>query len=277
MTSVKQSFCLNGRVVIITGGAGLLGFKHAEAIAEMDGIPILIDINKDKLDIAVRELKKSFGVNKIVGSYVCDITNKSQLETVLKSILEEYGRIDGLINNAAIDPKVDTQGLNSSRLENYPLSSWNNEINVGLTGALLCSQVFGTYMAEKNKGVIVNIASDLGIIAPNQSLYHQEGVEDNQQSVKPVTYSVIKHGLIGLTRYLATYWAEKGVRCNALAPGGIFNDQNEIFIQKIKDLIPMKRMANSNEYKSAIVFLVSDASSYMTGTVLSIDGGRTCW
>ncbi len=275
MISVKENFCLKERPIVITGGAGLLGFKHAEAIAEMDGIPILIDINKEKLDEAVIQLKKSH--NAVVASYVCDITDKSQLEGVLASILKEYGHVDGLINNAAVDPKVDDNGLSSSRLENYPLSSWNDEIKVGLTGALLCSQVFGSYMAEQNKGVIINIASDLGIIAPNQSLYHQEGVEENQQPVKPVTYSVIKHGLIGLTRYLATYWAEKGVRCNALAPGGVFNNQNDTFIQRIETLIPMRRMANIDEYKSAIVFLISDASSYMTGAVLNIDGGRTCW
>ena len=146
---------------------------------------------------------------------------------------------------------------------------------MGLTGAMLCSKIFGFEMAKNRKGVILNISSDLGIIAPDQRIYRKKGLPENEQPVKPITYSVIKHGLIGLTKYLATYWADKGVRCNALGPGGIYNNQPNEFVNKISNLIPIGRMADSDEYRSAIVFMVSDASSYMNGTNLVIDGGRT--
>ena len=167
---------------------------------------------------------------------------------------------------------------NGTRLENFALDSWNRELNVGLTGALNCIQTFGTAMANDGKGgVIVNIASDLSVISPYQALYKKAGVPDEQQPVKPVTYSVIKTGLIGLTRYVATYWAASGIRCNALSPGGIFTNQSPSFVEKISTLIPQSRMAHINEYHSAIQFLCSNASSYMTGQNLIIDGGRSCW
>ena len=139
------------------------------------------------------------------------------------------------------------------------------------------SREIGKRMAENGGGVILNIASDLGIIAPNQRIYRKEGVAENEQPVKPVTYSVEKHGLIGLTKYLATYWAKNGVRVNAIAPGGVYNNHNDAFVQKLTNLIPLGRMADKDEYKAAILFLISDASSYMTGTTLIIDGGRTAW
>jgi NAD(P)-dependent dehydrogenase (short-subunit alcohol dehydrogenase family) len=158
------------------------------------------------------------------------------------------------------------------------LDQWNLEILVGLTGAFLASQIFGTLMAERNSGgVILNIASDLSVISPDQRLYQKEELTADLQPVKPVTYSVIKTGLIGLTRYLSTYWANKNIRCNALSPGGIFNNQDEAFVKKIENLIPLKRMAKKDEYRGAIQFLCSDASSYMTGQNLIIDGGRSVW
>jgi NAD(P)-dependent dehydrogenase (short-subunit alcohol dehydrogenase family) len=152
---------------------------------------------------------------------------------------------------------------------------WNADIAVGLTGAFLCSRIFGQEMAKRSSGVIVNISSDLGVIAPDQRLYRKEGLPDDQQPVKPVTYSVVKTGLIGLTRYLSTYWADKHVRVNAISPGGIFAGQPEEFTRKLHELIPMKRMAREDEYEGAILFLCSDASSYMTGQNLVVDGGRT--
>ena len=150
-------------------------------------------------------------------------------------------------------------------------------MSVGLKGAFLCSQVLGSKMVERGKGVIVNISSDLGLIGPDQRLYEQDGIPDDQQPVKPVTYSVIKSGLIGLTRYLATYWATKGIRANTLCPGGVEADQPENFKERLHSRIPMNRMANKDEYQGAVLFLVSDASSYMTGATLTVDGGRTCW
>ncbi len=272
---VQDKYRLEGKVVIITGGAGLLGIQHAKAIAEMGGVPVLLDVSKQKLLLAEEDIKK---VSPNVYSLVVDITIEQELQTACEKIISEFEKIDVLINNAAINPKVEEETkTNFSRLENYSLDNWNKELNVGLTGAFLCSKIFGSSMAINNSGIIINISSDLGIIAPNQNLYRKDGVNADQQSVKPVSYSVIKHGLIGLTRYLATYWAEQGVRCNALALGGVFNQQDEQFVKKISELIPMRRMANLDEYKSAIVFLASDASSYMNGSVLTIDGGRSCW
>lgn len=268
--AVLDTFTLQNRTAIITGGAGLLGVKHAEAISEAGGIPILVDINKEKLD----EVNKKYGFE----THTCNITNKKNIENLLGWAKNKFSSLDILINNAAINPKVEnTGGLEGSRLENYPLESYEKEISVGLTAAFLCTQIFGTHMSENGGGVIINIASDLGTIAPNQSLYAVNGLEDHEQPVKPATYSIIKHGLIGLTRYTSTYWAHKSVRCNALAPGGVENGQNEIFLTRIKKLIPMGRMATADEYKAAIVFLASEASSYMNGAVLSIDGGRTSW
>ena len=150
-------------------------------------------------------------------------------------------------------------------------------MRISLTGAFLCSQVFGCAMADRGSGVILNISSDLGIIAPDQRIYRQDDVAEEMQPAKPVTYSVAKHGIIGLTKFLATYWADAGIRVNAICPGGVYNGQPDEFVDKLTALIPMRRMADEDEYKAAVLFLISDASTYMTGSVLSIDGGRTCW
>jgi NAD(P)-dependent dehydrogenase (short-subunit alcohol dehydrogenase family) len=161
-------------------------------------------------------------------------------------------------------------------LENFSREQWDMELSVGLTGAFLCSQIFGEAMATNGKGgVILNIASDLSVFAPDQRLYRKDGLSDDMQPVKPVTYSVIKAGLIGLTRYLATYWADKGVRSNALSPGGVFNNQGEEFVQRLSNLIPMGRMANREEYRGAVQFLCSDASAYLNGQNIVMDGGRS--
>ena len=159
--------------------------------------------------------------------------------------------------------------------ENFLLEDWDFQLKVGLKGAMLCSQVFGQEMAKRGEGIILNIASDLSVFAPDQRLYKKDGLRPDQQPVKPVTYSVIKHGLIGLTKYLATYWAEQGVRCNALYPGGVYNGQSDEFVQKLIELIPLKRMASKDEYRGAVQFLCSDASAYMNGQNFVMDGGRS--
>jgi NAD(P)-dependent dehydrogenase (short-subunit alcohol dehydrogenase family) len=198
----------------------------------------------------------------------------------MTQVLDLAGRVDILINNAANNPKMDASSLDQAaktRLENFPLEIWNQDIAVGLTGAFLCSRIFGTEMARRGKGVILNVASDLALIAPDQRIYRKPDVTEDNQPVKPVSYSVVKHGLLGLTRYLATYWCDRGVRVNAISPGGVYTGQDEVLVQKLSNLIPLGRMAYADDYKAAIVFLVSDASSYMTGANLIIDGGRTVW
>jgi NAD(P)-dependent dehydrogenase (short-subunit alcohol dehydrogenase family) len=273
---VKQSFDLKGKVAVITGGAGLLGEKHAEAIAEFGGIPILLDIDEKAGTKKASRISNEYQVD--CEFMLCDITDELQISSVRDSLLSRFGHIDILINNAAIDPKVEAKNeKNLSRLENFPIDQWNLELSVGLTGSMLCSKIFGYEMAKNGKGVILNISSDLGTIAPDQRIYKKDGLPENEQPVKPITYSIIKHGLIGLTKYLATYWADKGVRCNALCPGGIYNNQPDEFVKKISNLIPFGRMAHEDEYKASVVFMLSDASSYMNGSVVSMDGGRTCW
>ena len=183
-----------------------------------------------------------------------------------------------MINNAAIDAKFEKTSKNkNSRLEDFNIKRWDNEISVGLTGTMICIKHFGSKMAKKNQGVIVNISSQYGLVAPNQSIYTKNNKPNDTQDVKPITYSAIKHAMIGLTRYTATYWAKNGVRCNALAPGGVFNNHDDIFVNNFSSLVPLGRMATKDEYKSSIIFLCSDASSYMNGSVLTVDGGLTCW
>jgi len=273
--SVKQSFDLTGKVAVITGGAGLLGEKHAEAIAEFSGIPILLDIDEKAGTKKASRISNEYQAD--CEFMLCDITDESQISSVRDSLLSKFGHIDILINNAAIDPKVkEDSEINLSRLENFPIDQWNLELSVGLTGAMLCSKVFGYEMSKNGKGVILNISSDLGTIAPDQRIYKKEGLPEHEQPVKPVTYSVIKHGLIGLTKYLATYWPDR-VRCNAVCPGGVDTGLHKEFVEKVTERIPMGRMASADEYQGALIFLLSDASRYMNGAVISIDGGRSCW
>ena len=199
------------------------------------------------------------------------------------NILKNSGDVEVLINNAANNPHVtDMQSVKSghhwSQFEVFPLDIWEKDISVCLTGAFLCSQVFGSDMAKKNKGVILNIASDLSVIAPDQRLYKDSKRSDKEQVVKPVGYSVVKSGLIGLTKYLSTYWAHSGLRVNALSFGGIYsNDLDPVFVSRLESLIPLARMASMNEYKAAVLFMISDASCYMTGHNMIMDGGRSVW
>jgi len=272
MTDAQKLFDLTGRVAIITGGTGLLGQQHAAIIAAAGGIPVLVDLRA----LGEAELRDRFG--SAACSLVADITNETEVAKLTVEVLRRFSRIDILINNAANNPKVESPGdFAKSRLESFPLEQWNADLAVGLTGAFLCSRIIGREMARQKRGVIINIASDLALIAPDQRLYREEGLPDDQQPVKPVSYSVVKTGLIGLTRYLATYWATAGVRVNALSPGGVYNNQADEFVQRLSQLIPLGRMAGINEYQGALLFLCSDASSYMTGANLVIDGGRSCW
>lgn len=274
-----EKYKLNGKVAMITGASGLLGKEHAKALLEAGAKVVLTDISEKGLKAVKEQLNEQYNLDSIITEYM-DVTNENNIKDTERKLSEQGLRIDILVNNAAIDPKVNkNEGLiESSRFENFSLEQWNLEINVGLTGAFLCSQIFGSKMASDNRGgVILNISSDLSVLAPDQRLYIKENFTKAMQPVKPVSYSVIKTGLIGLTRYLATYWAAENIRCNALSPGGVFNDQDSEFVNRLKNLIPMDRMADVDEYKSAIQFLCSDASSYMNGQNIVVDGGRSIW
>jgi NAD(P)-dependent dehydrogenase (short-subunit alcohol dehydrogenase family) len=279
MTTPSARYDLSGRTALVTGAGGLLGRQHTAALVEAGARVVVSDIGLGQCETAIATIREIAPKADLV-PLVLDVTSQESIHAAAIDLSGRGVDIDILVNNAAIDPKVtSTPGvMHSSRFEAFPVAQWQTEIAVGLTGAMLCAQVFGAPMAERGRGVILNIASDLGVIAPDQRIYRQPGISrDEEQPVKPVTYSVIKHGLIGLTRYLATYWADRGVRVNAISPGGVFNNQDPAFVERLTRLIPMGRMAKVDEYRSAVQFLCSDASSYMTGQNLVMDGGRSVW
>tara|TARA_B100000780_G_C21093981_1_gene441061 strand:+ start:166 stop:984 length:819 start_codon:yes stop_codon:yes gene_type:complete len=270
-----NKFSLKDQNILITGASGLLGAQHAMAVAEAGGNLILVDIDLNSLKKLEEKLNKKFNINVLTKKI--DITNEIELVNFNADLISKEIYLSGLINNAARNPKVEDGKINSSRLETFSSKEWDLDISVGLTGAFLCSKVFGNHMAKfSKKGVILNISSDLGLIAPDQRLYRKDGIDENKQSVKPVSYSVVKHGMIGLTKYLATYWPGV-IRSNALCPGGVENNQGKEFILRISDKIPMNRMAQKEEYQGTIIYMLSDASSYLNGAVIPVDGGRTAW
>ena len=279
MKKAFEKFDLTGKTALITGAAGLLGMEHAAALLESGATVVLTDIGEQQLLAACSSLSEVADAAHIL-TKVMDVSQPDAVRAVAEELVARGHRIDILVNNAAIDPKVkgDVGVLETSRLENFPLDQWDLQVAVGLTGAFLCSQIFGGAMASDGKGgVILNIASDLSVFSPDQRLYRKDGLADGMQPVKPVTYSVIKSGLIGLTRYLATYWADRGVRANALSPGGVSNGQGDEFVQRLTSLIPLGRMACREEYRSAVQFLCSDASAYLNGQNIVMDGGRSVW
>ena len=274
---LENIFRLDGKVIVITGATGLLGRKHAQAIASYGGTPVLLDLSQQTVDELANELNNQYKVGSV--GFSVDITNEHAVENNANQIIEHFGKIDGLVNNAANNPKVeDSNEVNFSRLENFPLNVWHDDLNVGLAGSFLCAKHYGNQISKNpNGGSIINISSDLGLIAPDQRLYSKPGLSEDRQPVKPITYSVVKTGLIGLTRYLATYWAEKNVRCNAICAGGVENGQPEEFLKDVSSRIPMNRLAKADEYQSTLLWMLSDSSSYLNGAIVSVDGGRAAW
>jgi NAD(P)-dependent dehydrogenase (short-subunit alcohol dehydrogenase family) len=268
-------FSLAGRVAIVTGGAGLLGVQHAEAIASAGGIPVLADLRQTEAEARAREIATAFGVPAM--GVVCDVTRPGSIEALVQVVLKRLGRLDILVNNAANNPKVETPGASFSRLERFPAEQWNADIAVGLTGPFLCAQIIGGVLATQKRGVVINISSEYGIIAPDQRLYLKEGLPADEQPVKPVTYSVVKAGLHGLTLYLATYWADRGVRVNTISLGGVESGQPAAFLERAAARIPMGRMAKPHDFQGALVYLCSDSAAFVTGANLVVDGGKTIW
>ena len=259
----KQKFAL------ITGAAGLLGKEHAIALLEENFNCILTDINYQQLNNMKKKLPKKFQDKTIIKKM--DVSKEKSVKKIYNFIKKKKLYLNVLINNAAIDAKVSTKKNNINNLENLNLNLFTNELSVGLVGAVITTKYFGEIISKnKNGGSIINIGSDLSVIAPNHSIY-QGGYK------KPLSYSIIKHGLLGLTRYISTYWPKQKVRCNMISPGPVLQNQPKTLIKNLKRNIPMGRLASKSEYKGVIKFLSNDYSSYITGQNIIVDGGKTVW
>jgi NAD(P)-dependent dehydrogenase (short-subunit alcohol dehydrogenase family) len=268
---MQDLFSLKDKVVVVTGALGLLGRNHCIALCKAGASVIVADLNEEKCaDFAAKSLKNAIGIH-------LDVTRKESIKELVHNVVQMYGRIDVLVNNAAINDMFEdpNAAAEQSKFENYPLELWQKSIDVNLTGVFLCSQVIGPQMVLQKSGSIINIASTYGITAPDQSIYIDQ--QGNQSFYKPPAYSVTKGGIIMLTKYLAAYWGSTGVRANTLSPGGVENGQNDFFIANYSKRTPVGKMAAQTDYQGAIVFLASDASNYMTGANLIVDGGWTCW
>jgi NAD(P)-dependent dehydrogenase (short-subunit alcohol dehydrogenase family) len=269
-------FDLTGRVAILTGGAGLLGRQYSRTLAEAGAKVLIADLDADRAAEAAEATMRETG-GEAVGLLV-DVTSSSDVGRMVGVARERWERIDILINNAAVDPKFDAgvADQQANTFEDYPLALWQKSLEVNLTGAFLCSQAVGRVMMTARRGVVVNISSTYGIVAPDQRLYCRDG-EEQQRLFKPAAYAVTKAGIAHLTRYLATYWAKYNIRVNTLSPHGVFQAQDEQFVRRYSERSPMRRMARPDEMNGPLLFLVSDASSYMTGANLVVDGGWTAW
>jgi 2-deoxy-D-gluconate 3-dehydrogenase len=270
--NVLDKFDMHGRTVLITGGAGLLGKQFSLSLAQAGANVMVSDLDGHAAREQAEYLK-SEGFN--ADSVQLDVTDPDSVRSATKAANSRFGSLDVLVNCAAINPKFDRENIeyqNNNAFENYPLEAFRQTLDVNLTGMFLSTQAAAPYMLEKGKGVIVNICSIYGLVGPDQSLYHQE---DGTIRYKPVDYSVAKAGVLGFTRYLAAYYAGKNIRVNALTPGGVFNDHDPQFSEAYGSRTLLGRMAHLDEMNAAMLFLCSDASSYMTGSNLIVDGGWT--
>ena len=267
---MSELFSLKDKVAIVTGAVGLIGKEHCRAISEAGAKVVAADLDEAKASAFAASLSGSIGIG-------VDITKKNSVEDLLRRTLERFGRVDILVNNAAINDMFENpaQAGELSKFENYPIDAWQKSLDVNVTGTFLCAQVIGAEMARAGSGSIINIASTYGIVAPDQSLYKMP--DGRQEFYKSPAYPATKGAVISLTRFLAAYWGHRKVRVNTLSPGGVENSQEEHFVLNYSSRTPLGRMAAPTDYRGAIVFLASDASSYMTGANLVVDGGWTAW
>jgi NAD(P)-dependent dehydrogenase (short-subunit alcohol dehydrogenase family) len=266
------------KTAVITGGAGLLGPQHALALNEIGFNVVILDVDKKNLKIKKKFLENNKKKNTNILSYYCDITSEKSVKNILHKLIKNQFRIEVLVNNADCNPKMKNfnNKLNGD-IENYSISKLKKEINVGIVGTFICCKIFGSSMANNRSGVIINVSSDLGINAPDQRVYDPKEDIKKVKNFKPIGYSISKHAILGITKYIATYWAHKNIRCNTLVPGAVFNNQPNFLVKNVKKRIPLARWAHKDEYKKAIQFLATDDSSYMTGQSLIMDGGRSTW
>ena len=268
---LTELFSLKEKVAVVTGALGLIGKHHCHALADAGANVVVCDLNESECAKFASTLSAlSLGIS-------VDITNKKSVKDLKSKVISNYGKIDILVNNAALNDKFEDPlaALEESKFENYPVEMFRKSLDVNVTGMFLCSQVIGTEMANRGYGSIINVASTYGIVAPDQSIYKNEKGE--QTFYKSAAYPVTKGAVISFTRFLAAYWGNKGVRVNTLSPGGVRDNQEEFFVKNYSDKTPLGRMAHPIDYKGALIFLASDASSYMTGANLVVDGGWTAW
>jgi NAD(P)-dependent dehydrogenase (short-subunit alcohol dehydrogenase family) len=272
-------FRLDGRVALVTGGAGLLGRGYCEALLQAGARVVIGDLDGARAKALAAELGHERALARAL-----DVTNEDSVRQTVKAAVERFGTLDVLVNNAALTVRGGSERLAPADyfadFEDYKREVWDQAVSVNLTGMLLCAQAAGRQMLSQNPpgGVMVNIASTYGVVAPDQRLY--EGVRSPYADTPfntPVSYAVTKTAVLGLTRYLATYWGNKNIRVNALTPHGVFDNHDEAFVRNFTYRSPLGRMARNDEYRGALLFLVSDASSYMTGANLVVDGGWTAW
>lgn len=275
MTTIFDKFRMNGQTAVVTGGIGLLGKEFCKTLAQAGADVIVADLNGAAAESVAAEIRgtggKAFGVG-------VNVTDPASVEAMVDFALEKTGRLDVLVCSAALDPKFDnTQGKHLNDFESYPLKMWQDALDVNLTGLFLCAQAAVRPMKAQNHGVIINICSTYGLVGPDQRLYERPGQDPAQKQFKPVFYSVTKSGVVGLTKYLATYFAGTGIRANCLTPGGVFNNHDDVFNSQYSARTVLGRMAHKDEMSGALLYLASDASTYMTGSNLVVDGGWTAW
>lgn len=274
---------MRGRVVILTGGGGLLGREYTRSLVWGGAHVVVADLNQKQAEaaaasaVAVSTSSDEAARGTALGVKV-DVSDRASVRQMVELTLDRFGRIDGLVNNAALDPKFESghAGQHTYAFEDYPVELWNQSLQVNLTGMFLCAQAVASAMLKQERGVIVNISSIYGLVGPDQSIYERDG-EDRPRSFKPIDYSVTKSAVLGFTRYLATYWAGRGIRVNTLTLGGVYNEHDSEFVRRYSERTTLRRMAGRDEYCDSLLFLLSDASSYMTGSNLVVDGGWTAW
>ncbi len=272
---VKELFNINEKLIVVTGANGLLGKEFVKTILSNDGLVAAIDLQFNNL-IEESDIKKSIA-NGEIKLYECDITNEKTFIETKEKIMNDFPQeVEGLINCAALDFIPETGLSETGRFEDYPIETLDKTLNLNISAQILSCKLFGSIMAMNKKGSIINISSIYGLVSPNQKLY--DHIDNSGSSyIKPISYSVSKSSLLNMTRYLATYWGKQGVRVNTLTLGGVYNGQDKKFVKKYEEKVPLERMANLNDYNGSIIFLLSDASSYMTGSNIIIDGGWTSW